>query len=68
MECVICGKAFSAERAKIGYNYCTSKDCVTKALSERRANYRLVLMPKQGFTYVSSNSNDLKNNGKSSGR
>jgi hypothetical protein len=36
-------------------------------LRERAEQYRLILMPKQGFTYVKSDSPDLLN-GKSSGR
>jgi hypothetical protein len=44
-----------------------SKSCVVIALQERQSNLRLILMPKQGFTYVFKDSDDLKH-GKSSGR
>jgi hypothetical protein len=67
MDCIYCGQPVIEARVEIGLSYCMSKECVVKALVERQRNYRLVLMPKQGFTYVSSDSPDLLN-GKSSGR
>ena len=67
MNCIYCDAEFSLERYEIGYAYCKDKSCVVKALQARQANVRLILMPKQGFTYVFSNSDDLKH-GKSSGR
>lgn len=67
MNCIICSSVVNEERWALGYNYCTDSYCVSKALVERRANYRLVLMPKQGFTYVEADSDDL-NRGRSSGR
>jgi len=54
-------------RWETGYEYCMSKDCVSKGIRERQAGFRLILMPKQGFTYVSVDSPDLLN-GRSSGR
>ena len=67
MDCINCGQPVIEARVELGLNYCMSKDCVVNALIERQRNYRLVLMPKQGFTYVSVDSDDLLN-GKSSGR
>ena len=67
MNCIYCDAEFSLERYDAGYPYCMDKSCVVKALQARQANVRLIIMPKQGFTYVFSNSDDLKH-GKSSGR
>lgn len=66
MECIYCGKPVLQARWEAGYEYCMSADCAYE-LQERRDAYRLILMPKQGFTYVSSDSPDLLH-GKSSGR
>jgi len=66
MECINCGQPVPPARWEIGRHTCL-KSCVVKALQARQSNLRLILMPKQGFTYVFSDSNDLKN-GKSSGR
>jgi len=67
MDCIYCGTPVPEERYEIGYAYCVAKDCVSKSLQDRTKDYRLILMPKQGFTYVTSDSPDLLN-GKSSGR
>lgn len=67
MQCVVCGADVPEGRQALGYDYCMDKDCVTMALAHRKANLRLVLMPKQGFTYVFADSDDLKH-GKSSGK
>lgn len=67
MSCIYCGTPVPQERYDIGYDYCIAKDCVAKSLRERAEDYRLILMPKQGFTYVSADSPDLLN-GRSSGR
>lgn len=67
MNCMHCGQPVSQERYEAGYEYCMDKSCVVKALQARQDNLRLILMPKQGFTYVFKDSPDLKN-GKSSGR
>ena len=67
MNCIYCDAEFAYERYEAGYDYCMSKECVSKGISGRMSEFRLILMPKQGFTYVSKNSPDLKN-GKSSGR
>jgi len=66
MDCIYCGQPVVPERWEAGYNYCMSASC-SHELRERREQYRLILMPKQGFTYVKSDSPDLLN-GKSSGR
>ena len=65
--CIYCNQPVQPERVEAGYPYCMDKTCVVKGLHDRQANLRLILMPKQGFTYVFADSNDLKN-GKSSGR
>jgi len=65
-NCTVCGQPVSPARWEIGYEYCTSPDCSFE-LRERRDGYRLILMPKQGFTYVPVDSDDLLH-GKSSGR
>lgn len=67
MNCVYCGTKFAYERYEAGYEYCMDKSCVTNGISGRMGEFRLILMPKQGFTYVFADSPDLKN-GKSSGR
>jgi len=66
--CIYCGTEYSLERQQCGYDWCMDKACVSKGIAGAMANYRLVLMPKQGFTYVAVDSDDLKTNGKSSGR
>jgi len=65
--CIYCGQPVLQARIEADYDYCMSPDCVAQALQARQSNIRLILMPKQGFTYVFSDSNDLKY-GKSSGR
>ena len=67
MPCVYCGTDMAIERAELGYAYCMSGDCVSKGISDRMSGFRLILMPKQGFTYVMADSPDLFN-GRSSGR
>jgi len=65
--CIYCGTEYSIARQKCGYDWCMDKVCVSKGIAGAMANYRLVLMPKQGFTYVTVDSPDLKH-GRSSGR
>jgi hypothetical protein len=67
MDCIYCGQPIPELRAEAGYAYCMDKACVVKGLRERQSNLRLILMPKQGFTYVFKDSDDLKH-GRSSGR
>ena len=67
MECIYCNQPVPENRWEAGYHYCFGKDCQVQAIQERRANYRLVLMPKQGFGIVDKDSPDLMN-GRSSGR
>jgi hypothetical protein len=67
MLCIYCSNPVPEARAEAGIVYCMAKSCVVLALQERQSNLRLILMPKQGFTYVFKDSPDLKN-GKSSGR
>lgn len=66
MNCVVCNSPVNPDRWAIGYNYCMSDDCAFE-LRERASRYRLILVPKQGFTYVDANSPHLLD-GKSSGR
>jgi hypothetical protein len=66
MDCSVCGSPVLPARWEAGYDYCMSPDCAQQ-LRERASNYRLILVPKQGFTYVEADSPDLLN-GKSSGR
>lgn len=67
MNCIYCSQPVPEPRYEAGIEYCMGKACVSKALSSRQANLRLILMPKQGFAYVFADSDDLKY-GKSSGR
>ena len=67
MKCIYCEAEFALARYEAGYEYCMDKSCVSKGISGRMSEFRLILMPKQGFTYVKSDSPDLLN-GKSSGR
>jgi endogenous inhibitor of DNA gyrase (YacG/DUF329 family) len=67
MICPYCGKDVVQERWNMGYQYCMDSTCVAIALEPAKSEYRLILMPKQGFAYVSKDSPDLKY-GKSSGR
>lgn len=66
MDCSVCGKPVLPARWEAGYHYCFDPNCAHE-LRERQDKYRLILMPKQGFTYVQANSPDLRD-GKSSGR
>ena len=63
--CIYCNQPIVPEERPA--DYCMDKACVVKGLHDRQANLRLVLMPKQGFTYVFKDSEDMKH-GKSSGR
>lgn len=66
MNCVVCNSPVNPDRWAIGYDYCMSADCAHE-LRERASKYRLILVPKQGFTYVEASS-PLLLDGKSSGR
>ena len=66
MDCIYCGQPVLLERWQLGYNYCMSANCAHE-LRERAEQYRLILLPKQGFTYVEADSPHLLD-GKSSGR
>jgi hypothetical protein len=41
---------YSDERAKLGYTTCMARACMARGITEKMKDYRLVLMPKQGFT------------------
>lgn len=66
MNCVVCGQPVLQARWELGYDYCMEGDCAHE-LRERASKYRLILVPKQGFTYVEASS-PLLLDGKSSGR
>lgn len=63
--CCFCGSEFTAERP---YDHCTDDECVTRWKHERRANQRVMLLPKQGFTFVDLTKQTTVDSGKSSGR
>lgn len=66
MDCIYCGDPVLPARWEAGYHYCMSPNCAHE-LRERASQYRLILVPKQGFTYVEANSPHLLD-GRSSGR
>ena len=66
MNCIYCGQPVLLERWELGYQYCMSDSCAHQ-VRERASQYRLILVPKQGFTYVEADSPHLLD-GRSSGR
>jgi hypothetical protein len=66
MDCIHCGQPVLQARWEAGYHYCFNPICAHE-LRSRQEQYRLVLLPKQGFTYVEADSPHLLD-GKSSGR
>jgi hypothetical protein len=66
MLCEVCNSPVPEARWELGYHYCMNPNCA-HALRERQEQYRLILIPKQGFTYVEKDSPHLLS-GKSSGR
>jgi len=66
MNCINCGQPVHPERWELGRHTCLSCGSL-QARQVIQDEFRLILMPKQGFTFVLSDSDDLKN-GKSSGR
>ena len=66
--CIYCGDTYSNERYELGYDYCMKPKCTVAPLQDAMKDYRFILVPKQGFTYVKADSEDLKMNTKSSGR
>jgi hypothetical protein len=67
MKCIYCEADVPEERYEAGYGYCMAKDCIAISLRQRQSEYRVILMPKQGFGIVKADSPDLLN-GRSSGR
>jgi hypothetical protein len=66
-QCVFCGVDVPTERVEVaGKAYCMAEQCISKG-SDFAEKYRLMLMPKQGFTYVTVDDPALKQ-GRSSGR
>jgi hypothetical protein len=66
MDCIVCGTAVVPDRWDIGKRTCHSCGSA-QALELVQDEFRLILMPKQGFGIVKKDSPDLLN-GKSSGR
>ena len=66
MNCINCGQPVSQARWDIGRHICLSCGSA-QARQTIQDEFRLILMPKQGFVFVLPDSDDLKN-GKSSGR
>jgi hypothetical protein len=66
--CIYCGGTYPLERAQIGKQYCFARECQRKGLSVFSKDWRLILVPKQGFMWVRVDSPDLYINNKSSGR
>lgn len=67
MNCRLCGAPIDPDRVAIGKDVCMARECTQAATRSRLTrDFALVLMPKQGFTYVSRDTTHL--NGRSSGR
>ena len=66
MDCINCGQPVPQARWETGRHTCLSCGSA-QARQTIQEEFRLILMPKQGFGIVSSDSDDLKH-GKSSGR
>jgi hypothetical protein len=66
MNCIVCGTAVVPDRWEIGKRTCHSCGSA-QALELVQDEFRLILMPKQGFGIVKKDSPDLLH-GKSSGR
>jgi hypothetical protein len=67
MNCLYCNKPVAPERVELGKNYCMSEDCIAQNIRDWAADYRIMLVPKQGFTLVHKSDPALRG-GKSSGR
>lgn len=68
--CIYCGTEYSLARQECGYDYCYSPECRKQYKIDTRygADKVVMLLPKQGYTVVDINSDELKINTKSSGR
>jgi hypothetical protein len=66
LSCIYCGQPVLQARWEAGYHYCFNPICAHE-LRSRQEQYRLILVPKQGFTYVEADSPHLLE-GRSSGR
>lgn len=67
MDCIYCKGVVPQDRADIGKKNCFAPECVRKGIVDAQAEYRVVLIPKQGFGIVHKDSDELKY-GRSSGR
>ena len=66
MNCILCGAPVAPDRWEIGRDKCPPCGSAI-ANAEVARDYRLIILPKQGFGIVEKGSPDLLN-GKSSGR
>lgn len=67
-SCDTCGDPIIPERWELGFTYCMKKKCFDNRPPKMTEEYRLVLVPKQGYTIVGKNDPFLYYGGKSSGR
>ena len=67
MKCKYCDNEVPQERVDIGKDYCTHDWCVAEAAKKWALDWRLVLVPKQGYTWVKAEDVSLQS-GRSSGR
>lgn len=67
MGCRFCGGPVDPERVAAGYTHCMNNQCLAYYHGEFRQRMALVLVPKQGFTFVPRD--EVKNqSGRASGR
>jgi ribosomal protein L37AE/L43A len=65
--CPYCGDAVAPERVALGKPYCMKRECIAQGDTFKR-DFRLVLQPKVGFTWVRADDPLLQTLGRSSGR
>lgn len=65
--CCFCGSTVLAGRIALGKGYCMAPACVAQGDTFKR-DFRLMLVPKQGFTWVRVTDPALTTVGRSSGR
>jgi hypothetical protein len=65
--CVFCGDTVAAGRVALGKQFCMAPECIAQGSTFAR-DFRLVLVPKQGFTWVRVSDPVLETLGRSSGR
>jgi|694.fasta_scaffold09142_7 hypothetical protein len=67
LVCRFCNSKLSQERSNI-YDHCSSSDCVLTWRRERLEQFRLDLVPKQGFAISFKSDEHVRSIGRSSGR